>query len=913
MARVYEIAFELGAKIAGSFDKNMLSAAGSLGALNSRIGDLNRQAGDLSSLAKLRNQVGETSRAYTQAHTKVTELARGIAQTKNPSREMTNEFERAKREASQLKDRLTQQRTELTNLNRTMGTTGQSTATVTKRQQEMARAAEQAQKAQASLQKTMRQIDQNKQNRANLRGQMLDAAALAYAMGRPVKVAADFEQAMARVAAVSNSTDEQLAELTKTARHLGATTVFTASQAAEGMQYLAMAGFDTERIMSAMPGVLGLAEAAGADLGRTSDIASDILSGFGIEAEQMGRVSDVLAKAMTSSNTTLETLGDTMKYVGPIAREAGMGLEEAAAMAGLLGNVGIKGSEAGTAMRAMLLRLAAPTGAAADTLAGLGIEVTDLDGNVRNMVELMGEMAQATEQMGSGERLAVLKDIFGERPAAALAELMAQEGAGGITKYLEVINNADGAVEAMSERMRNTASGSMKQLASATEAVQISIGTLLIPAMQAATKFLTSVALKVQAFTEKFPNLSKWLVLITAGLVTLKVAAIAGGYAFTFVRGAWLSAVLAAKTLNVWLTLMRTNTLRMAASQKAAAAGTKIMTAAQWLLNSALLANPIGIVIGAIAALIAAGVMLYKYWDYVASFFKGMWSGLVEGMAPVKASFAALAPIMGLLEPVINVISKAFSWLIGLFRKTEASSESLEAAGQYGKSFGNLIAMGINLATFPIRGLIKLIGWLIDGAAKMPDLISEGFNRMKDFVSNINLFEAGKAILSTLTDGIKAMAMAPINAVKGVFSKVRDLLPFSDAKIGPLSQLTSSGSAIMETLGDGVQDAPQSAFASKISEKLAQVTGVFGDGIKKVFGAPLDGIRSLKSKFTEPVQADATGGGDGGIILHYSPTIHVDGGSNVAQQVSDATKAGADDLMSRLREISNRERRLSYD
>src|SRR5699024_5634888 len=464
----------------------MLSAAGSLGALNNRIGDLNRQAGSITSLTKLRNEVGETSRAYTQAHTRVTELARGIAKTDKPTKEMVREFEKAKREASQLKGKLTEKRNELNSLNKTMGTTGQSTATLTKRQQEMAKAAEQARKAQSSLQKTMRDLDKVKQDRANLRGQMMDAAALAVALGSPVKVAADFEQAMARVGAVSNATDEQMSALTQSARHLGATTVFSASEAAEGMQYLAMAGFDTERIISAMPGLLGLASAAGTDLGRTSDIASDILSGFGIAAENMDQVSDVLAKAMTTSNTTLETLGDTMKYVGQIARTAGMSLEETAAMAGLLGNVCIKGSESGTAMRAMLLRLAATTGAAAKALDGLGIEVLDVEGNVRNMVELMGEMAQATEQMGSGERLAILKDVFGERPAAALSELMSQEGAGGITKYLEVMKDAEGTTKAMADRMNETAHGGMKQLQSAVESVQISVGNLLIPAMKVA-------------------------------------------------------------------------------------------------------------------------------------------------------------------------------------------------------------------------------------------------------------------------------------------------------------------------------------------------------------------------------------------------------------------------------------------
>src|SRR5699024_1314854 len=144
----------------------MLSAAGSLGALNNRIGELNQQAGSLSSLAKLRNEVGETSRAYTQAHTRVTALARGISQTEKPTKEMVREFEKAKRDASQLKGKPTETRNELNTPNQTMRTTGQSAATLTTGQQEMAQAADQARKAQAGLQKTMRDWDKVKQDRA---------------------------------------------------------------------------------------------------------------------------------------------------------------------------------------------------------------------------------------------------------------------------------------------------------------------------------------------------------------------------------------------------------------------------------------------------------------------------------------------------------------------------------------------------------------------------------------------------------------------------------------------------------------------------------------------------------------------------------------------------------------------------
>src|SRR5699024_449046 len=161
----------------------------------------------------------------------------------------------------------------------------------------------------------------------------------------------------------------------KQARELGQTTQFTASQAADGMKYLAMAGLDANEIMAAMPGMLDLAVAGNLDLGTTADIASDTMAAFGLEASEATRVADVLAKTATSSNTNIEMLGDTMKYVAPVARTAGMSLEETSAMAGLLANVGIKSSQAGTTMKSMLLKLANPSAKASNLLSDLGVSV----------------------------------------------------------------------------------------------------------------------------------------------------------------------------------------------------------------------------------------------------------------------------------------------------------------------------------------------------------------------------------------------------------------------------------------------------------------------------------------------------------------------------------------------------------
>ena len=245
---------------------------------------------------------------------------------------------------------------------------------------------ERSRKVSQALHANSAQGDALRAQRSSLHSQLLSAAGTAMTVALPAKIAVDFEDSMARVGAVARADDEAMARLTATARQLGRDTVFSASQAAEGMKYLAMAGFNANETIAAMPGMLDLAAAGNTDLGRTADIASDILSAFKLKAEYMGQVSHTLAKTFTTSNTSLEMLGDTMKYVGPVAASVGMSLQDTSAMAGMLGNVGIKASQAGTVMRAELLRLAAPARMARDALGELaGVEGEELD-------KLVGEM-----------------------------------------------------------------------------------------------------------------------------------------------------------------------------------------------------------------------------------------------------------------------------------------------------------------------------------------------------------------------------------------------------------------------------------------------------------------------------------------------------------------------------------------
>lgn len=476
-------------------------------------------------------------------------------------------------------------------------------------------------------------------------------------MSIPVRTAIEFEQAMLNVKSVINGiTEEDFKALNDEAKRLGAATSFSASEAAEGMKYLAMAGFNTNQIIEAMPGLLDMAKAGVIDLGRASDISSNILSAFGISANEMGRVADTLTMAFTTSNTTLESLGYTMKYVGPIARAAGMSLEEAAAMAGLLGNVGIQGEMAGTQLRAMLNRLAAPVGPAQEKLKELGITVKDSTGNLRPMIELLAEMDSKTANMGNADRLAAFKTIFGEEAVSGLSELINQAGAGGIAKYLDIVKNNTGKASQVASIQMSGVKGAMDELSSAAEGLSITFANLFLPAIKSIANGMKSLTNTLNSFIETHPVLTRGVVYAVAGFIAY-VAVVK-------------TLMIAKSALAVGTTLLASRTLLLNGVVTTATFVTKAVTVAQWALNAALTANPIGLVVAGVAALIGVGIALYKNWQKITAFFTSAWESIkgavaggfeyISGILP-KVMEKMLAPF----EAVKNGIAKVKAFLFG--------------------------------------------------------------------------------------------------------------------------------------------------------------------------------------------------------------------------------------------------------
>jgi TP901 family phage tail tape measure protein len=328
---------------------------------------------------------------------------------------------------------------------------------------------------------------------------------------------AEFQGSMNQVRAVTGATGATFDEMSGQARELGASTKFSAGEAADAMYFLASAGFSTSETMSALPGVLQLAAAGNMDLATTADIASNVLAGYGMEVGELGRVNDVLAATFQSTNTNISQLGEAMKYVAPVASEAGIEFEEAAAALGLLGNAGIQGSMAGTTLRGIITGLIAPTGEAADTLEALGINALDSSGKLLPMADILDQLA------ASGISGAEIFQIFGERAGPGLQVLL-REGGDALRDLTDNgLNSAGTAAEVAAIQMEGL-QGAVTELGSAWEGLKIAL--FEAGAGDFAEGLVRNVTSVVQAL-EAMPPAAQNAVMIGGG-VTAVVGGIGG-------------------------------------------------------------------------------------------------------------------------------------------------------------------------------------------------------------------------------------------------------------------------------------------------------------------------------------------------------------------------------------------------
>ena len=300
----------------------------------------------------------------------------------------------------------------------------------------------------------------------------------------------DFEAAMSQVKAVSGATGSEFDKLTAKAKEMGATTKFTATQSAEAFNYMAMAGWDSQQMLDGIEGILNLAAASGEDLGSTSDIVTDALTAFGLKASDAAHFSDVLAQSAASANTNVSMMGESFKYVAPIAGAMKYSVEDTSLALGLMANASVKGSMAGTSLKTALANMAAPTDKMATAMKKYGISLTDSNGNMKTLKGVLDNLRSSLGGLSETEKTAAASTIFGkEAMSGMLAIINATES--DYNKLAESINNADGAASKMSDTMLDNLEGSITLLQSAMDGVKISFGERLSPYVRGIADWLT--------------------------------------------------------------------------------------------------------------------------------------------------------------------------------------------------------------------------------------------------------------------------------------------------------------------------------------------------------------------------------------------------------------------------------------
>lgn len=664
---------------------------------------------------------------------------------------------------------------------------------------------------------SLKALDQLDQASGNVRsaGVAMGAAGgiLTAGIGSSIKLAADFESSMSRVGALSGASAEEMQRLTDTAKQLGAATVFTSSQAAEGMQYLAMAGFKTNDTIAAMPGLLDTAAAGQIDLGRAADITSNILTGFGIAAKDTTKVADILTATFTNSNTDMNMLGDTMKYIAPIAKASGQSLEEMAAATAMLGNAGIQGSEAGTALRASMIRLAKPPKEAADVLDQLGVSVADQAGKVLPLSNVVGQFVEKTKGLTDAQRLAAVSTVVGTEAASAFLALM-DSGQPAIDKFRTTLEKSGGVAKTIADKQLDNLNGAMEKVNSAMEGAKLSIGETFIPV-------LTKVAEHVNTLVDKFNALPDGL---KQGIAIF--AAIAG------------SVLLLGGALTILVSFIPN-----------VVAGFKMLSAVRPIIMG--LSGPMLGIVAVVAAVAAAAYLIIKYWKPITTFFKKLWTSISQWFTAswnsimgyltntwnqIKTTAITLwnsivSMVMAIISPFVENIRTSFARVVNGIR---------------------MIWEGLKLYFSAAWEVIKNI--FLGAILLITDLFTGNFSAMKSHA--IQIWENIKGAIGQAWEGIKLIFSGSLEAIKGningAWETIKTATELAWNGISTFFSNTWNGIKDMSSrIWDAIVEAIQSALdwianlPSKMWEMGKNAIQGFVDGVKGTVSAVGDAVSNV--------------------------------------------------------------------
>ncbi|EKC6435500.1 phage tail tape measure protein [Staphylococcus pseudintermedius] len=508
--------------------------------------------------------------------------------------------------------------------------------------------------------------------------------------GLAAKKSIDFDDSMRKVKATSGATGKEFNLLRDKALEMGAKTKFSASESAEALQYMSLAGWDTKDMLNGIDGVMQLAAASGEDLGQVSDIVTDGLSAFGLKAKDSSHFADVLAQTSSKANTDVSGLGEAFKYVAPVAGSFGFSVEDTSIALGLMANSGVKASQAGTALKSMMTKLAKPTGEAKKTMESLGISITDSEGKMLPFRDIMDQLRGSLGGLSKAQQSAAVKTLFGQEAMSGILPIINASDED-YQKLTKSIDNSAGASKRMSDEMEGGIGGSIRKMKSAIESMAISIGDVLAPHIRRAADFLAMLA-------DKFTSMPGWVKTGVVGLGVF-VASLGPLILTTGMFTAALGSIMT--TLGPLMTgIVKAGGLMNFLGTKApfAAKGLTLVGGAfKFMLG------PVGLAIAAVVAIGTAFVVAYKksetfrnivhtVIDPVVNAFKNLWNTAKEVFNSLKSLLS------GNTLPTVDLLSKimpkatANRVTVNLMKVRQTFINVFNAIWNFGREIGGKIA-----------------------------------------------------------------------------------------------------------------------------------------------------------------------------------------------------------------------------
>lgn len=680
-----------------------------------------------------------------------------------------------------------------------------------------------------------------------------------------VEIGQTFETSMSKVSALSGATGDDLATLEAKARELGASTTFSASQAADALGYMALAGWDTEQMLAGVGSVLTLAQAGEMELAAASDLVTDYLSAFNMEASETARMVDVLSYAQANANTTVEGLGMAFKNCAANANAAGMDVETTSAAISMMANQGLKGSEAGTALNAVLRDMTAKMEDGAIAIGEQSVAVMDAEGNYRDFTDILADVQAATNGMGDAEKAAAMQSTFTADSIKGL-NLMLNAGADEMVGFRDELYGCAGAAEETAATMTDNLGGDLAAMNSAFEELSLKIYDGLQEPLRSAVQFITGTVV---------PGIEGFMAWLTTGTQEFdEFGNVVGETAspLSQLASTVQSMVPVLAAAGGALLAYEGYSLAVTVAEKARAAATTLVDNATKLLNGTMKLNPIGIVITLIGALVAAFLYLWNTSEEFRNFWIGVWDAVKAAVQPLADWVMA-----NVITPLVSKFQEFQTLFAGLWDAIVANVTSAW------EQIAPIVQAGMQVIQAIIGAVMPVIQAVWDGAW---GLISSVFTAIWDNISNTVNTVMGviQGIIQVVTGIISGDWDAVWSGIKQIFESIVNGILQAAANV--FNALTSIISSVLTGIYNVWASIWNSVFSvassiwNAISSNIGGVVNGIWNNITNTFnslvGTVLGIFNSVKEAITNPIEtAKNTVGGIIDTIKGFFSNFHI--------------------------------------